>query len=112
MIGFTTTNATSKIHESILFKGKFQVTQGREATGHEDGIRLITSHHNLIIRVGCAFKRDEWVRAFLKAYDRSEWNPMANPFMSGFPERTRNEAKWYVDGEQYYADVLESLKMA
>jgi phospholipase D1/2 len=112
LVGYLTDNMSESLNEALMFKGKFFVEYGSEATGWEDGIKLATSTREFIFRTGSVEKRMEWVEAITSAYQDSEWRNPDNPNDSSFPVREDNEATWYVDGEGYFAAVYEGLLKA
>mmetsp|Transcript_4943 Transcript_4943/g.9266 ORF Transcript_4943/g.9266 Transcript_4943/m.9266 type:complete len:1030 (+) Transcript_4943:37-3126(+) len=112
LVGYMTDNTTEKLNEVFMFKGKFIVDYGTEATGWDDGIKLATSTRAFIFRTGSMAKRMEWVDAITKAYEESEWNVAKNENSSSFPVREDNSVTWYVDGEKYYEELYEALLKA
>jgi phospholipase D1/2 len=111
-IGYITTNESQHWHESLMFKNKFVITSGAEATGYEDGIKIDTARRLFFIRTGSVASRVEWVEAITAAYDSSEWNTASNINGSSFPLREYNLVKSFVDAEGYYAAVHRALLKA
>lgn len=112
LVGYLTNNTQENLHEALLYKGKFMVLSGHRETGFRDGVKIVTAQRQFIFRTGSEFKRMEWVQAINDAYNESDWKLYGHPFSSSFPVRESNQAKWYVDGADYYEDVYESLLTA
>lgn len=88
MVGYLTNNSNKLLHESLLFKGKFDIKFGKPSTGFSDGVMILTPQRKMIFRAGSDFKRDEWVNSLREAYSNSEWNhEKINSYVSSFPMR-------------------------
>ncbi|CAG9323177.1 unnamed protein product [Blepharisma stoltei] len=112
MVGYLASNTKSNLLEVLVFKGKFKVFFGKPSTGHNDGIIIETSNRKLKFRAGSVMRMKEWVQAINEAYANSEWTSENMRFESSFPIRHGNEAKWYIDAEEYFSDVYDELKKA
>ena len=112
MIGYLSSHMKGILHEVLMFKGRFEVSYGSEATGFEDGVLVTTTRRNFLFRAGDLIRRNEWVEAISEAYEHSEWRNPDVMFDSSFPSRYHNYAKWYVDGLNYYSEVMEALQAA
>lgn len=112
MIGYLSSNTKEILHEVLIYKGRFEINYGVEATGYEDGVLITTTRRNLMFRAGDVINRIEWVKAITEAYEESEWFNHYPRFDSSFPLRMHNNAKWYIDGQNYYNDVLKALTSA
>jgi phospholipase D1/2 len=108
-IGYMTHNDSEHWHEALMFKNKFNISSGFEATGYEDGIKIDTSTRLFVFKAGSAARRIEWVEAIQDAYENSEWNAKKNLNGSSFPVRGFNQVKSFVDGEAYFEAVHTAL---
>ena len=90
--GYMTTNSSTRLHESLMFKGRFEWLSGKKATGYKDGIVIQTTQRRLLFRAGNEYRRDKWVDAIQTAYSSSAWNIYDEKFMSSFPQRNLNSA--------------------
>jgi phospholipase D1/2 len=108
-IGYMTHNDSEHWHEALMFKNKFNISSGFEATGYEDGIKIDTSTRLFVFKTGSAASRIEWVEAIQEAYENSEWNTKKNLNGSSFPVRAFNQVKSFVDGEDYFEAVHKAL---
>ena len=109
MIGYLSSHTKEILHEVLMFKGRFEVSYGVESTGFEDGVLITTTRRNFLFRAGDAISRNEWVEQINNAYENSEWRNPDVRFDSSFPQRIHNDAKWFVDGLNYYHEVMECL---
>lgn len=112
MIGYLTNHTREILHEVLMFKGKFEVKCGEQATGFDDGVMVITNRRNFLFRAGNLIEMKEWVKAIEEAYNQSEWRNPDVRFESSFPPRLNNSSTWLVDGEDYYSEVYTSLQKA
>ena len=109
MIGYLTNNTKDALHEVIMFKGRFEIKSGTESTGFDDGVLISTNRRNLLFRAGNFANMNEWVKAINEAYKQSEWKNSLVRFESSFPIRNGNLANWFVDGQDYFNEVYNSL---
>ena len=108
----------SNVHFSVLevipFQAKFEVFTGRIHALRSDAIRIKTPQHNFVFRTGNEQKRDEWYNAITEAlglYEKKN-GKASSRYGSSFVARRQNEARFYVDAENYFSDVFESLVSA
>lgn len=112
MIGYLSNHTREILHEVLMFKGKFEVKSGVQDTGFDDGVMVITNRRNFLFRAGNLIEMNEWVNAIQEAYNESEWRNPDVRFESSFPPRSQNISTWFVDGEEYFSEVLSSLQQA
>jgi len=63
MVGYLTNNQRNKLHEVLMFKGRFEVLKGIDETGYPDGIRIRTLRRDLMFRTGNVWECDKWYEA-------------------------------------------------
>ena len=90
--GYLTYNNSTVLHESLMFKGRFEWASGKQQTGYKDGIVIQTTQRRFLFRAGSEFKRDKWLEAIETAYNNSGWNLSNDKYMSSFPQRNLNSA--------------------
>ena len=112
MVGYLTKHTKKKMHEVLIFKGKFEVVKGLNETGYNDGILIMTQNRKFVFRAGSQFKMDEWYKEIQDAKTMSEWADEDHRFLSSFPNRHNNKVHWYVDGLNYFNEVFDSLMQA
>ena len=108
-IEFRASNISKQVEEVINYCKDFKVKSGSKDTNFADGVKIITPQHNYILRAENLQKRDEWIEAINMGYRESEFCLFQVRFNSSFIIREKNEAKYYIDGEDYFHDVFTHL---
>ena len=111
-VGYTTNSRSEHLHEVLMFKDNFQIKHTEAETEYPDGIIITTLRRVFFFHAGSIQKKNEWVDAIVEAQKNSKWNSQERLYDSSFPLRAGNNAKYYVDGEEYFRDVYENLMNA
>ncbi|CAG9331727.1 unnamed protein product [Blepharisma stoltei] len=105
-------NFEQGIADAIYFSSDFQVRVGKKETGYDDAVRISTPQHNIVFRTGNMQKRDEWAEAINNGYDSSEYKNAKMRYDSSFLVRNYIQAKWYIDGAEYFSDICNAIDQA
>ena len=111
-IEFRASNTSSQLEEVINYCKDFKIKSGNKETGFKDGILITTSQHKFLFRTEKISKRDEWIESLTIGFSKSEFYLFKVRYNSSFITRMGNNAKWYIDGKDYYNDVYEHLSKA
>lgn len=105
---YSINSESTQLREMLLFDQSFHLSYGRQATGTNKGLTIITSNRKLILKAQHFFQALDWISAISEATMKCPYI-QTNRYFSFAPIREKNEAKWFIDGEDYMKDLYESL---
>ena len=111
-IGYANSMEDPSIQKMLYFQHNPIVLSEERDTGYADVIILRTKVEDLFFHTGSPSKKKEWEEAIITAYNIYHNNHKTRIDGFTFSERIGNKAKWYVDGEFYFADIYEDLLKA
>ncbi|KRW98761.1 Phox homologous domain [Pseudocohnilembus persalinus] len=100
-----------KARDQLMFDHNFQVLYGKSHTGISQGIKLKSSHRNLLIFNSDLFQFVDFLVNVLEAVKKSPYT-QKNDYDSFAPTRENVQCKWYVDAEFYFKDLYKFLSLA
>ena len=100
------------IREMLLFDNSLKIEYGFKQTGSIFGINLTTTSRKLILKATSLWELYDSIGAIEDAIKACAYI-QENRFSSFAPQRDQLAyCKYYVDGENYYSDLYDSLMMA
>ena len=111
-VGYTNSVEDPSIQKMLYFQHNPIVLSEERDTGYADVIILKTKVEDFFFHTGSQSKKKEWEEAIVTAYNNYHNNQKVRIDGFTFSERIGNKAKWYVDGEFYFADIYEDLLKA
>ena len=106
-------SSTSDHPEDIIpYSNNFKIHFGRKGTGFSDRICLSTDRHNFLFRTENLQKRDEWIESLNTMYNKCEYKLFQVRYNSSFMIRDNNSVEFFIDGENYFAEVFNKLSQA
>lgn len=111
-VGYTTKSTNKNFHEVLMFKDNFEMWADEKSTGHADGILIKTLRRSFFFHAGSVSQKEIWAAEINELLKNSKAELETHLYGSSFPPRVANNAKWYVDGEEYFKDVYHELKSA
>jgi len=101
------------VQRALEFKDNFILISDEEQTKYPDALIVRTNKEKFLFHTGSRVKKLEWQHSIETAYN---WYKRTNPEKKSegisFPIRSKNKAKWYVDGEGYFSDIYKALLSA
>lgn len=94
-----------------MFDKTMEILLGKNSTGHPYGMIVGASTRKIKLKFGSSFELVDWVTSILESISRNPYCKL-NPFISFAPPRIKNQAKWYINAENYYQDIAQDIKSA
>ena len=110
-IGYSSKEFDYNFKDMLLFDKTLKVRMGKHETGTRFGIEIHTTTRRLKLCLNSSYEMFDWVEAFIDSISRNPYCKR-NRFTSFSPQRSKNFAKWYINGEHYYDDVANCIEEA
>ena len=108
---YTASDKDFRIEEMIPFSVGFKLLHGEKDTCYTYGIMINSAHRLLIIDAQDIFNFTYFVYFIRKAMRENDYLTVKR-FRSFASERTGCNAKYYIDGKDYFADLHDALQTA
>ena len=111
-VAYSSTPNSLELLEVLMFKDSFTLCSNPSETGYLDAIVITTLKTKLLFHAGSIIKKNEWALAILESFKKTEWGSIHPRYGSSFPPRFGNQAKFFVDGEDYFKEAYYELLKA
>ncbi|XP_026470062.1 phospholipase D1-like [Ctenocephalides felis] len=98
------------VRSVMLFDQSFEVSSGMYSTGLRNGLQIINSNRQMVIKLWTRRKAREWMN-HLKIIANNEARDFTspNPHGSFAPVRNAISSRWYADASDYMCHVADAL---
>ena len=110
-LGVVESNNSSQLSDILLFDSNFEFFFGKHHTKKAFGLKIISDSRVFEFEADNPLDFILWVLSIKKAAKMSPYL-MINRFMSSFPIRNDCNCQCYIDGENYYKDVMWAIDQA
>ena len=111
-VAYSSSPNSLELLEVLMFKDSFTLCSNPSETGYPDAIIIRTLKTKLLFHAGSITKKNEWALAIQESFKESEWGSIDPRYGSSFPPRFGNQAKFFVDGENYFKETYYELLKA
>lgn len=110
-LGYCNNSDDHFLKDNMFLDSSLQISCSQLSNNKSLTIIVRTSSRKMKIRLIGVLDGFLWVYAFIKAIERSRYCKI-HRFGSFAPHCDGNSAKWYINAENYFADIAETIKNA
>ncbi|XP_014232157.1 phospholipase D2 [Trichogramma pretiosum] len=104
---------SGKIKSVVLMDNMFEVSSGLYSTGIRNGLQIINSSRQIVIKCWTRRKAKEWLEHIQKiCQNEGRAFIQANPHKSFVPYRCPITASWFIDGSDYMSAIADAMENA